>query len=47
MALLSRVTRRVVTRVLRAGAIPRHVAVIMDGNRRYAVHAGARLGLGH
>lgn len=47
MASLSRVTRRVVTRVLRAGAIPRHVAVIMDGNRRYAVHAGAKLGLGH
>ena len=47
MASLSRFTRRVVTRVLRAGAIPRHVAVIMDGNRRYAVHAGAELGLGH
>ena len=32
-----RAFRAVVAKVLRSGPIPRHVAFIMDGNRRYGV----------
>ena len=39
--------RRLITRVLRAGDVPRHVAVIMDGNRRFACHAGVAYARGH
>jgi len=33
--------------VLRKGHVPRHVAVIMDGNRRYARQAGKQVIMGH
>lgn len=39
--------RRVITRVLRAGDVPRHVAVIMDGNRRFACHEGMAYARAH
>jgi undecaprenyl pyrophosphate synthase len=39
--------RRVLLGVLKAGPIPRHVAFIMDGNRRYARNKGVRVIQGH
>ena len=39
--------RRFIARALRAGPIPRHVAVIMDGNRRFACASGVALARGH
>jgi ditrans,polycis-polyprenyl diphosphate synthase len=39
--------RRVFFAVLRAGPIPRHVAFIMDGNRRYAHIKGMKVLQGH
>ena len=44
---LAAAVRRRVAAVLRRGAIPRHVAVIMDGNRRHARAGGGSLARGH
>jgi len=38
---------RTVVSVLKAGPIPRHVAFVMDGNRRYARSIGAHVFQGH
>lgn len=38
---------RIATAVLRQGAIPTHVAFIMDGNRRYAKEHGKTKVEGH
>ncbi|KAI8922350.1 putative undecaprenyl diphosphate synthase-domain-containing protein [Powellomyces hirtus] len=34
-------------RLLRSGPVPKHVAFIMDGNRRYAKKVGVKAGVGH
>jgi len=39
--------RRLILRALRRGATPRHIAVIMDGNRRYARTRELRASRGH
>ena len=39
--------RRVLLGVLKAGPVPRHVAFIMDGNRRYARVKGVNVIQGH
>lgn len=39
--------QRVLLGVLRAGPIPRHVAFVMDGNRRYARTKGKKVIQGH
>jgi ditrans,polycis-polyprenyl diphosphate synthase len=39
--------RRVLLGILKAGPIPRHVAFIMDGNRRYARDKGVKVIQGH
>ncbi|KAK8564172.1 hypothetical protein V6N13_005610 [Hibiscus sabdariffa] len=39
--------RKLVFRVLRAGPMPSHIAVIMDGNRRYAKRNRLNEGAGH
>lgn len=39
--------RRVLLGVLKAGPVPRHVAFIMDGNRRYARAKGVNVIQGH
>jgi len=39
--------QRVLLGVLRAGPIPRHVAFVMDGNRRYARTKGMKVIQGH
>lgn len=39
--------QRVLLGVLRAGPIPRHVAFVMDGNRRYARTKGVKVIQGH
>ena len=39
--------RRLILRALRLGPTPRHVAVIMDGNRRYARARAVRASRGH
>ena len=38
--------RRLQTRVM-AGTLPEHIAIIMDGNRRYAADTGLAATLGH
>ena len=38
---------RLACRVVRAGPTPRHVAFIMDGNRRYARNRGHDVSYGH
>jgi hypothetical protein len=43
---IDRITR-VLVGVLKAGPIPRHVAFIMDGNRRYARDKGVNVVQGH
>ena len=39
--------QRVLLGALKAGPIPRHVAFIMDGNRRYARSKGVKVIQGH
>ena len=39
--------QRVLLGVLRAGPVPRHVAFVMDGNRRYARTKGMKVIQGH
>ncbi|KAL4348486.1 hypothetical protein GQ457_17G004240 [Hibiscus cannabinus] len=39
--------RKCAFRVLRVGPIPRHIAIIMDGNRRYAKRKRLHEGTGH
>ena len=39
--------RRALLGILKSGPIPRHVAFIMDGNRRYARNKGVRVIQGH
>jgi undecaprenyl pyrophosphate synthase len=42
----SRFTRLLLS-ILSCGPIPRHIAIVMDGNRRYARERGLRVGRGH
>ncbi|KAG7562893.1 hypothetical protein FFLO_01722 [Filobasidium floriforme] len=42
----SRLTRLLLS-ILSCGPIPRHIAIVMDGNRRYARERGLRVGRGH
>lgn len=39
--------RKFCTRVLKTGPIPKHVAIIMDGNRRFAVKNSMARAEGH
>ncbi|KAK8617538.1 hypothetical protein V6N13_080448 [Hibiscus sabdariffa] len=41
------ILRKWAFRVLRVGPIPRHIAIIMDGNRRYAKRKRLQEGTGH
>jgi hypothetical protein len=45
--LVEQVWKWAVVRVLRVGGVPRHVAFVMDGNRRWARGKGWRVGRGH
>ncbi|KAJ9103801.1 hypothetical protein QFC21_002263 [Naganishia friedmannii] len=45
--LVEQVWKWAVVRVLRVGGVPRHVAFVMDGNRRWARGRGWRVGKGH
>lgn len=38
---------RLLLSILTCGPIPRHIAFVMDGNRRYAREKGLRIGQGH
>jgi len=42
----SRFTRLLLS-ILSCGPVPRHIAIVMDGNRRYARERGLRVGRGH
>lgn len=45
--LVEQVWKWAVVRVLRVGGVPRHVAFVMDGNRRWARGRGWKVGRGH
>jgi ditrans,polycis-polyprenyl diphosphate synthase len=42
----TRITRLLLS-ILSCGPIPRHIAIVMDGNRRYARERGLKVGRGH
>lgn len=46
-AWVSNVLRKIVIAVLRQGPVPKHIAFIMDGNRRFATKQGLKRIYGH
>lgn len=40
-------TMEIITSVLKTGPVPKHIAFIMDGNRRFAKQNSLELGEGH